>query len=77
MIVRTGKDLCLIGERGAGKSFVARHFARATGYAPVETVFIYSDMTARDLLHFDRRQPLRVRVEPNPTQPRARIRSSP
>ena len=50
MIVRTGKDLCLIGERGAGKSFVARHFARATGYAPVETVFIYSDMTARDLL---------------------------
>ena len=45
-----GKDICLMGERGAGKSFMARHFARATGYAPVETVFIYSDMTARDLL---------------------------
>jgi hypothetical protein len=29
---------------------MAGHFARALGYAPVETVFVYSDMTARDLL---------------------------
>ena len=45
-----GKDLCLIGEKGSGKSFMARQFALALGYAPVETLFIYADMTSRDLL---------------------------
>ena len=45
-----GRDLCLIGKAGAGKSFSARLFARALGYAPMETLFVYQDMTARDLL---------------------------
>jgi hypothetical protein len=45
-----GRDLCLIGSRGAGKTFMARQFALALGYAPVETLFIYADMTSRDLL---------------------------
>jgi len=45
-----GRDLCLIGSRGSGKSFIARQFAAALGYAPVETLFVYADMTSRDLL---------------------------
>jgi hypothetical protein len=45
-----GRDMCLIGKAGAGKSFMSRLFARALGYAPVQTLFIYQDMTARDLL---------------------------
>jgi MoxR-like ATPase len=45
-----GRDLLLIGSRGSGKSFIARHFAQALGYAPVETLFVYADMTSRDLL---------------------------
>jgi MoxR-like ATPase len=46
----TGKDLCLMGRKGSGKSFMARLFARVLGYAPLETLFVYQDMTARDLL---------------------------
>eukprot|EP01043_Picozoa_sp_COSAG02_P007426 COSAG02_NODE_221_length_28385_cov_5.795164_7_plen_1631_part_00 len=45
-----GRDMCLVGKAGAGKSFMSRLFARALGYAPVQTLFIYQDMTARDLL---------------------------
>ena len=45
-----GRDLCVIGSRGSGKSFIARQFAMALGYAPVETLFVYADMTSRDLL---------------------------
>ncbi|KAK3267900.1 hypothetical protein CYMTET_23568 [Cymbomonas tetramitiformis] len=47
------RDLCLVGARGEGKSEVARAFASVLGYAPVETVFLYADMTSRDL--FQRR----------------------
>jgi hypothetical protein len=46
----SGSDLCLVGGRGEGKSFVARLFAAALGYAPAETLFLFEDMTARDLL---------------------------
>jgi MoxR-like ATPase len=45
-----GRDMCLVGKAGSGKSFMSRIFARALGYAPVQTLFIYQDMTARDLL---------------------------
>ena len=45
-----GNDLLIIGERGSGKTFMAGQFANALGYAPVETLFIYADMTSRDLL---------------------------
>ena len=45
-----GRDMCLVGKAGTGKSFMSRLFARALGYAPVQTLFIYQDMTARDLL---------------------------
>ena len=42
--------MLIVGERGSGKTFVGQQFASALGYAPVETLFIYKDMTSRDLL---------------------------
>ena len=45
-----GNDICLIGPKGEGKSYLARHFAAAMGYIQTETLFLYDDMTARDLL---------------------------
>jgi MoxR-like ATPase len=39
-----------MGAKGSGKSFTARVFARALGYMPFETLFVFKDMTARDLL---------------------------
>ena len=48
-----GRDVCLIGGRGEGKTFVARWFAAAMGYVRVESLFLFEDMTARDL--FNRR----------------------
>jgi MoxR-like ATPase len=45
-----GKDICVLGPRGEGKSFLVHKFARLLGYAPVESIFLYADMTARDLL---------------------------
>jgi MoxR-like ATPase len=45
-----GRDICLVGARGEGKSYLAGLFARALGYAPVETLSLYTDMSARDLL---------------------------
>jgi MoxR-like ATPase len=45
-----GRDLCVVGGRGEGKSYIGRLFARALGYRRVETLFLFEDMTARDLL---------------------------
>ncbi|XP_053253218.1 von Willebrand factor A domain-containing protein 8 isoform X2 [Podarcis raffonei] len=43
------KDICLIGEKGCGKTVLAKEFATALGYN-IEPVMLYQDMTARDLL---------------------------
>uniref|UniRef100_A0ABM5FZN6 von Willebrand factor A domain-containing protein 8 n=1 Tax=Pogona vitticeps TaxID=103695 RepID=A0ABM5FZN6_9SAUR len=43
------KDICLIGEKGCGKTVVAKEFASTFGYN-VEPLMLYQDMTARDLL---------------------------
>ncbi|XP_028992985.1 von Willebrand factor A domain-containing protein 8 isoform X2 [Betta splendens] len=43
------KDICLIGAKGCGKSVIAREFAEILGYS-IESVMLYQDMTARDLL---------------------------
>ncbi|KAH8070240.1 ATPase [Aureococcus anophagefferens] len=43
-----GVDLCVVGERGVGKTLVIRDFAAALGYR-CRTVFCYKDMGARDL----------------------------
>ena len=48
-----GCDVCLVGARGEGKSFVAKWFARSLGYVKLETLFLFEDMTSRDL--FNRR----------------------
>ncbi|DAZ99802.1 TPA: hypothetical protein N0F65_001311 [Lagenidium giganteum] len=44
-----GSDLCILGEKGSGKSDVARLFAHRLGYA-TELFSLFKDMTARDLL---------------------------
>ncbi|CAE7558420.1 unnamed protein product [Symbiodinium sp. CCMP2456] len=48
-----GRDICLIGPRGEGKTFLARQFGHALGYSRLETLFLHEEMTARDL--FQRR----------------------
>jgi len=42
-------DLCVVGERGCGKSALVHQLASLLGYS-TETVQLYADMTARDLL---------------------------
>lgn len=39
-----------LGPRGEGKSTIARAIAESLDYSPLETIFLYADMTARDLL---------------------------
>ncbi|KAL7983993.1 hypothetical protein Chor_004533 [Crotalus horridus] len=43
------KDVCLIGQKGCGKTVVAKAFAALLGYH-IEPIMLYQDMTARDLL---------------------------
>ena len=43
------KDICLIGDRGCGKSIVIDRMAKLLGYE-TEHIMLYQDMTARDLL---------------------------
>jgi len=45
----TKRDICLLGERGSGKSVVVSRFAELIG-SKVEPIMMYKDMTARDLL---------------------------
>jgi hypothetical protein len=45
-----GRDLCLIGGKGEGKFFLVQQFASLLGYVPVQAMFLYKDMTARDLV---------------------------
>jgi len=44
-----GVDVCLVGERGVGKSVLVRAFCELLGYQP-HVVFCYQDMVSRDLL---------------------------
>lgn len=48
-----GQDLCIIGPRGEGKTFLAQQLARGLGYSQIHTLFLHEEMTARDL--FQRR----------------------
>ncbi|EQC29690.1 hypothetical protein SDRG_12690 [Saprolegnia diclina VS20] len=43
-----GKDVCLLGPKGSGKSGLARLFAHRLGY-PSELFTLFKDMTSRDL----------------------------
>ncbi|KNC71221.1 hypothetical protein SARC_16242, partial [Sphaeroforma arctica JP610] len=42
-------DLCVLGGRGVGKSALIEELARRLHYR-VDVLFMYNDMTARDLL---------------------------
>ncbi|CAK0849190.1 unnamed protein product [Prorocentrum cordatum] len=44
-----GVDVCILGERGVGKSALVRAFCELLGYQP-HTLFCYQDMLSRDLL---------------------------
>lgn len=44
-----GRDICLLGPRGSGRSTIVRHFAASLGME-VETMTLYKDMNTRDLL---------------------------
>jgi hypothetical protein len=43
-----GKDICIVGERGSGKSVLVQLFADALGY-DVQQMLLYRDMSSRDL----------------------------
>ena len=43
-----GKDMCIVGERGSGKSVLVRLFADALGY-DIQQMMLYRDMCSRDL----------------------------
>ncbi|XP_054831079.1 von Willebrand factor A domain-containing protein 8 [Eublepharis macularius] len=49
MLSHMVKDICLIGEKGCGKTVVAQEFSAALGYS-TEPFMLYQDLTARDLL---------------------------
>jgi cytidylate kinase len=39
-----------VGGKGEGKSYLTAQLARALGYPGVESMFLYKDMSARDVL---------------------------
>lgn len=45
-----GYDICLVGDKGCGKSAIADFFAARLGYMNPTKIFCYKDMTSRDLL---------------------------
>ncbi len=46
-----GKDICIIGEKGMGKTVLAYQFADRLGYSnSLQVIHCYKDMTSRDLL---------------------------
>lgn len=45
-----GKDLCLFGPKGCGKSHFARVFGSSIGSSEIQMMHLYQDMTARDLI---------------------------
>jgi hypothetical protein len=44
-----GRDFCVVGEKGSGKSALVGEFARRLGYE-TEVMPLFQDMSARDLL---------------------------
>ena len=55
------QHVCLIGARGEGKTFISKWYAAALGYVQVESLFLFEDMTARDL--FNRRSTNSVSIQ--------------
>ncbi|TPX32182.1 hypothetical protein SmJEL517_g04613 [Synchytrium microbalum] len=49
MVAHSAGDLCIIGEKGAGKSALLRSLTSMLGYK-VELIPLYKDMSARDLM---------------------------
>lgn len=46
-----GRDLCLVGSKGSGKSFLISRFSQLLGYRRIPyTVLLYSDLSSRDLM---------------------------
>eukprot|EP01060_Flectonema_neradi_P029995 TRINITY_DN4267_c0_g1_i1.p1 TRINITY_DN4267_c0_g1~~TRINITY_DN4267_c0_g1_i1.p1 ORF type:complete len:1813 (+),score=366.76 TRINITY_DN4267_c0_g1_i1:45-5441(+) len=47
---QANRDICLIAPKGEGKTFITQQFAIITNYNEVESIFLYADMSARELL---------------------------
>lgn len=45
-----GRDMCIIGAKGLGKQTLVRRITSLLFAHPVDTIYLYKDMTARDLL---------------------------
>lgn len=60
-----GHDLCVVGDKGGGKSAVVQAFADRLGYV-TETLSLYKDMTARDLLQRRGTDPVGLLGRPTP-----------
>jgi MoxR-like ATPase len=45
-----GRDICILAAKGEGKSFLLQQFLRAIGQPFAETLYLYKDMSSRDLI---------------------------
>ncbi len=44
-----GRDICLMGPKGCGKSTIVRHFAAGLGQM-IETITLHKDMNTREMM---------------------------
>lgn len=49
-----GVDICIISEKGNGKSSIIKEFSKILGNGTIKTMYLYEDMSARDLLQIRR-----------------------
>lgn len=60
----TDRDMCIVGDKGSGKSTLVKFFCNLIGYQHenVEIIHLYKDMTARDLVQRSTLSPLFILI---------------